>query len=84
MPAQKNDAPNNVERRNWGVLTPHATDPLEFMPVEIYATGAGTIVAIDEDGTQATFTVAANSFTKLRPVRILATSTATGLIGFKR
>jgi hypothetical protein len=83
MPAMNDYAPGTRERCRWGTLTPHATAPLEFRPVEIYATGAGTIVAIDEEGNEATFTVAANSFIKLRPVRILDTSTATGLIGIK-
>lgn len=84
MSAQNDFAPGTLDRSRWGALTPHAVNALEFRPVEIYATGAGTIVAIDDEGTQATFTVAANSFIRLRPVRILDTSTATGLIGMKR
>jgi hypothetical protein len=84
MPLQ-DYAPGVIEGDGWGTLTPHAANLLEFKPVAVCcgATG-GTIVAIDADGNQATFTVAAGQVLRIRPVRILATSTATPLIGLKR
>lgn len=78
-------APYIKDGDGWDVLVPHATNQLAFRPVKVAcgATG-GTIVAVDAEGKQATFSVVAGQVLAIRPVRIDPSSTATPLIGLKR
>ena len=65
----------------WKPITPSDTANVEPTPSAVFVGGAGTVVAIGEDGVSATFTAAAGSVLPIQPIRITAASTATGLIG---
>jgi hypothetical protein len=71
--------------RVWGdavAITPSATENNTFSG--IYVGGAGNVSVVTEEGTTVTFTAPpVGSIIPIRTSKVLATTTATLLVGFK-
>lgn len=65
--------------RNHISITPSDSTAIEVDG--IFVGGAGTVVAQDLDGTQVTYTCAASAIIPCRITKVMAASTATGIVG---
>ena len=68
---------------DWIAITPSDTVPIGPATRGLYATGAGTVAIVSQNGNVLNITVAANTFVRdIIFVRVNATgTTATGLVG---
>ena len=70
--------------RRWRTIAPSDTANIEPRPFGVWIDNAGDLVAVDEDGNEATFKVPAGTLLPISPVRIKATGTsASGIKGFR-
>jgi hypothetical protein len=68
----------------WVTVTPHDTNELAFLPRAIaVGSTAGTVIAVDRDGNEATFYCGAGQILAIRPVKIKAASGASPIIALK-
>jgi hypothetical protein len=64
-------------------ITPSNTDGIPQGPLVIYALTAGTIAAVDKNGTAVTYTVAAGDLLPILVVRVNSTGTTATCIGLR-
>jgi len=65
--------------RNHFAITP--SDSTVVNADALFVGGAGTVVALDRDGTSATYTVPAGGYVLAYCSKVMAASTATGVVG---
>jgi hypothetical protein len=81
--SESNSVPSPTAPSMHFVAITAADADLASVPRAIFVGGGGTIVATPASGAAAvTFTVAAGTLLPIRPKRIAAASTATGIVGF--
>jgi hypothetical protein len=74
---------NNVTSpvKNFVAVTPHASTELDYVTTAIYVGGAGSVVAVNADGAEITFSaVPAGTVLPIRTKRIDDSSTATLMV----
>lgn len=67
--------------RNHIAITPSDSTVIEVDA--LFVGGAGTVVAQDRDGTQVTYTVPAGGYVWTIVTKVMAASTATGIVGLQ-
>jgi hypothetical protein len=70
---------NQIVARNHIAITPN--DSTVLYADALYVGGAGTVVCQDRDGTQVTYTVPAGGQVPTNVTKVMAASTATGIVG---
>lgn len=82
MSAVSNGPMNDYPAKGAFAVTPHATNELAYITRGLWAETAGTVAVYFADGTGPfTFTLAAATLYPFAVKRVLATSTAAGIIG---
>lgn len=65
----------------WKAITPSDTAKIEPRPTGVYASGAGVVIAVGDNGVSAPFGATDGQVLPIQPDQILATgTTATGLV----
>ena len=66
---------------SWKAISPSDTAKIEPFPRSVYVGGAGTVIAVGQDGVSAPFVAVAGATLPIQPTQVLSTgTTATNLV----